>query len=90
MLPTVQMYAPPIVFKYSPCGPKAFSKLSQSFLEVVSKFPHSCLKVVPRLPQSDLKFVLRLSQIVPKLSASCYKWYSSVVSIVLKYCHVVA
>ena len=77
MLTTGLRYAPPIVTKKSPCGPKVSPKLSKTCLKVVPKFSFSypkvqgCLQDVLKWSPSCLNYVSMFSQSCLKIVFLC-------------------
>ena len=66
-------YAPPIVTKKSPCGPKVGPKLSKKkYLKVVPKFSFSYPKVVSKMSPSGLQVVSNMYQFFPKVALKLY------------------
>ena len=72
MLTTGLRYAPPIVTKKSPCGPKVGPKLSKKYLKVVPKFSFSYPKVVSKMSPSGLQVVSNMYQFFPKVALKLY------------------
>ena len=64
-------FAPPIVIKKSPCGPKVMSKLPPSCLQVVLSpiCPKVITKAFSRLVRVDFSFLQKMSQVTQDLSS---------------------